>query len=66
MAIGLRLCAMGSHVCCVMKDNMEWQVMFEACHLFRELQETYQFNGLLAKCLVRSEPGYYITVAYEY
>ena len=44
---------------------MEWQVMFEVCHLFRELQETYQFSGLLAKYLV-SEPGYYITVAYEY
>ena len=43
-----------------MKDNMEWQVMFEVCRLFRELQETYQFSGLLAKCLVWSELGYYI------
>ena len=34
---------------------------FEVCRLFRELQEIYQFSGLLAKCLVRSEPGYYIT-----
>ena len=24
-------------------------VTFEACRLFRELQETYQFSGLLAK-----------------
>ena len=45
---------------------MECQVMFEACRLFRELQEAYQFSGLLAKCFVRGESGYYITVAYEY
>ena len=45
---------------------MEWQVMFEACHLFRELQETDQFSGLLTKYLVGSESMYYITVAYEY
>ena len=38
----------------------------EACHLFRRLQEIGQFSGLLAKCLARSEPGYYITGAYEY
>ena len=25
-------------------------VTFEACRLFRELQETYQLSGLLAKC----------------
>ena len=30
--------------------------MFEVVRLFRELQETYQFGGLLAKCLVQSEP----------
>ena len=45
---------------------MDWQVKFEAYCLFKELQETYQFSGLLAKCLVQSEPGYYITGAYEY
>ena len=30
---------------------------FEVCHLLRRLQEIYQFSGLLAKCLVWSEPG---------
>ena len=25
-------------------------LQFEVCHLFRELQETYQLSGLLAKC----------------
>ena len=25
-------------------------LQFEACHLFRESQETYQLSGLLAKC----------------
>ena len=34
---------------------------FEACRLFRRLQEIGQFSGLLTKCLVWSEPGYYIT-----
>ena len=38
----------------------------QGCRLFRELQGTYQFSGLLAKCLTRSELGYYITGAYEY
>ena len=49
----------------MMQDIMEWQVMFEVCHLFRELQETCQFSGMLAKYLVQSEPVYYIKVAYE-
>ena len=30
---------------------------FEVCRLFRELQETYQFSGLLAKCVTPSELG---------
>ena len=54
------------YTCRAMKDNMEWQVMFEVSHLFRELPETYQFSGLLAECLVWGESVYYITVTYEY
>ena len=38
----------------------------EVCHLFRELQDIYQFSGMLAKFLTQHEPGYYITGAYEY
>ena len=40
----------------------QWQIVtFEACHLFRELQETYQFSGLLAKCQFGVLWEYYIT-----
>ena len=34
---------------------------FEACHLFRKLQEIGQFSGLVAKYLAWSEPRNYIT-----
>ena len=54
-----RIRSMGEGNCHAKRNNMEWQVIFEVCGLFRELQEIYQFSGLLAKCLVWSEPGYY-------
>ena len=44
----------------------EWQVMFEACLFIQRITETYQFCGLLAKCLAGSEPCSFIAVAYEY
>ena len=31
------------------RNNMEWQMMFVVFHLFRRLQDTYQFSGQLAK-----------------
>ena len=51
--------------CCAMKENMEWQVMFEACSFIQRITETYQFSGQLAKCLERREPCHYITVSDE-
>ena len=39
----------------------EWQMMFEVCSL-EKITETYQFSGLLAKCLVGSEPCHYMNI----
>ena len=37
-------------------------VCLKLVHLFERITETYQFSGLLAKCLAQSEPCHYITV----
>ena len=51
-----RCLSIGISTCHVVKDNMEWQVMFEACSFIQRLRETIQFSGLLANCLAWSEP----------
>ena len=40
-----------------------WRLLGKSWIRLWEITETYQFSGLLAKCLALSEPCYYITVS---
>ena len=53
-----------SRGCHAMKVDLS--VCLKSVHLFKRITEIHQFSGLLAKCLVLSEPCHYITVSHAY
>ena len=56
----------GPGYCCTMKVTQMASDVWSVNIYFGRLTETYQFSGLLAKCLALNEPHHYITASSEY